>query len=167
MDSGTLPFQIINISYLNCTYLRRMAYLLWRFMNSTSNIGEFLFESIFLPPILNDNKYRQFLETQLPLILEGIPLQIRNQMWFMHEEASSSIFQSPAQEFLNNNYINRWIDRGGLIAWSARSPDLNPLNFYGHILRSLCIIILFLQQFMRRRCKICINAERNHFQQFL
>jgi len=87
MDSGTLPFQIINISYLNCTYLRRMAYSLWRFMNSTSNIGEFLFESIFLPPILNDNKYRQFLETQLPLILEGIPLQIRNQMWFMHDEA--------------------------------------------------------------------------------
>ena len=39
---------------------------------------------------------------------------------------------SAAREFLNNNYINGWggIDRGGPIAWPARSPDLNPLNFY-------------------------------------
>jgi hypothetical protein len=43
--------------------------------------------------------------------------------------------QHIAREFLNNNYTNRWIGRRGPIAWPARSPDLNPLDFYlwGHL----------------------------------
>jgi len=43
--------------------------------------GDFFFGLIFLSPTLNDNDCRQFLETQLPLILEDdVPLQIRNQI---------------------------------------------------------------------------------------
>jgi hypothetical protein len=32
---------------------------------------------------------------------------------------------------LSNTYRDRWIGRGGPIAWSPHSrPDLNPLDFY-------------------------------------
>ncbi|EFN85789.1 hypothetical protein EAI_04630, partial [Harpegnathos saltator] len=41
-----------------------------------------------------------------------------------------AFFNRIAREFRNNNYINRSIGRGGSIAWSARSLDLNPLDFY-------------------------------------
>ena len=97
-------------------------------------IGDFLLGPIFLPPTLNGNNYTQFLETQLPILLEDVPLQIRNQMWFMQDGAPAH-FSRIAREFLNNNYTNRWIGRRGPIAWPARSPDLNPLDFYlwGHL----------------------------------
>jgi len=156
-------------------------------------IGDFLLGPIFLPPTLNGNNYTQFLETQLPILLEDVPLQIRNQMWFMQDGAPAH-FSRIAREFLNNNYTNRWIGRRGPIAWPARSPDLNPLDFYlwGHlktivydtpvatveVLRNRIIaacekirntpgIFERLRQSMRRRCEACIDAEGNHFQQFL
>ncbi|KYN13011.1 hypothetical protein ALC57_14786 [Trachymyrmex cornetzi] len=50
-------------------------------------IGNFLLGQIFFSSTLNGNNYRQFLETQPSLILEDVPLQIRNQMWFMHDGA--------------------------------------------------------------------------------
>ncbi|OXU32246.1 hypothetical protein TSAR_008067 [Trichomalopsis sarcophagae] len=34
------------------------------------------------------------------------------------------------RNFLYDRFPNRWIGRGGLIAWPPRSPDLTPLDFY-------------------------------------
>lgn len=64
--------------------------ILYKFScNIWVNIGDFLVGSMFLPPTFNGNNYRQFLEIQLPTLLEDVLLQIRNQMWFMQ---SSSTF---------------------------------------------------------------------------
>jgi hypothetical protein len=37
--------------------------------------------------------------------------------------------------YLNENFIGRWIGRGSTIKWPARSPDLTPLDFFlwGHL----------------------------------
>ena len=34
-----------------------------------------------------------------------------------------------------NNFPNRWLGRGGPVAWAPRSPDLTPLDYYlcGHM----------------------------------
>ncbi|KYN33920.1 hypothetical protein ALC56_11734 [Trachymyrmex septentrionalis] len=64
-----------------------------------SIIGDFLLGSSFLKSTLNGNNYRQFVETQLPLTLVDVPLQIRNQMWFMHGGAPAH-FSRTAREFL-------------------------------------------------------------------
>jgi hypothetical protein len=39
------------------------------------------------------------------------------------------------RDVLSNSYHDGWIGTGGPIAWPARSPDLNPLDFYlwGHL----------------------------------
>jgi len=36
---------------------------------------------------------------------------------------------------LNESFPNRWLGRGGPVAWPPRSPDLTPLDYYlwGHI----------------------------------
>lgn len=41
------------------------------------------------------------------------------------------------QEHLSNCFGNRWIGGRGPVLWSARSPRLNPLDFYfwGHMRR--------------------------------
>ena len=52
----------------------------------------------------------------------------------MHDGVSPR-FSRVARQFLNRHFANKWIGRGGPIAWSARSLDLNPLDFHlsGHL----------------------------------
>jgi hypothetical protein len=97
-------------------------------------IGDFIIGPFFLPGRLTGAFYRQFLETHLPELLECIPLAIRASMWLMHDGAPPH-FSGIAREFLDNSYPDRWIGRGGPVLWPARSPDLNPLDFYlwGHL----------------------------------
>ena len=55
-------------------------------------------------------------------------------MRFMHDGAPPH-FSRVARQFLNRHFANKWIGRGGPVAWPARSPDLNPLDFHlwGHL----------------------------------
>jgi len=77
INVGTLPFQVINIVlFYTYTYILFYTYV---FVQWTSIIEDFLLGPIFLS-ILNGKNYRQFLETQFPLILEDVSLQIRNQI---------------------------------------------------------------------------------------
>ena len=34
------------------------------------------------------------------------------------------------RDYLNESFPNRWLGRGGPVAWPPRSPDLKPLDFY-------------------------------------
>lgn len=98
-------------------------------------IGEFFFGPVFLPPRLDGPAYREFLLNTLPLLMEDVPIQTRRVMWFMHDGAPAH-FSLAAREVLNraNYFRNRWIGRRGPINWPARSPDMNPLDFFlwGH-----------------------------------
>ncbi|KMQ82698.1 hypothetical protein RF55_22113 [Lasius niger] len=63
-----------------------------------------------------------------------IPLNIIHRMWFMHDGAPPH-FSREARRYLDERFPGRWIGRAGPIAWPARSPDLNPLDYYlwGHL----------------------------------
>ena len=39
-------------------------------------------------------------------------------------------FDRNVRNHLNVTYPNRWIGRGGLVPWTARSPDLTPLVYF-------------------------------------
>ena len=39
-------------------------------------------------------------------------------------------FVRDVREFLDQNFLNRWIGTGGSIRWAPRSPDLTPLEFF-------------------------------------
>nr|CAH7725084.1 unnamed protein product [Callosobruchus chinensis] len=43
-------------------------------------------------------------------------------------------FRITIREWLDHNFRDRWIDRGGPIPWPARSPDLTPMDYHvwGH-----------------------------------
>ncbi|KMQ83534.1 hypothetical protein RF55_19752 [Lasius niger] len=63
------------------------------------------------------------------LNIKEIPLATRNVIWFMHDGAPAH-FSVVACEFLNATYPDHWIGRGGPHPWPARSPDLNPIDFF-------------------------------------
>jgi hypothetical protein len=143
-----------------------------------------------LPPRLNGMVYLNFLREELPDLLDDVPLQLRQNMWFMHDGAPAH-YSVAVREHLNESFPNQWIGRGGPVPWPARSPDLNPLDFYlwGHLktlvysspidtIEELCLKIsngietikqtpgVFerVRNSMRRRLNACILNNGGHFE---
>jgi hypothetical protein len=67
--------------------------------------------------------YRNFLQHDLPLYLEDVPLATLCQMWIQHDEALPH-FSGEVTEFLNDDYRGRQLGRGGPVPWPPLSPDL-------------------------------------------
>lgn len=156
-------------------------------------VGDFLIGPFFLPGRLDGQSYRRFLEDNLPILLEDVPLLLRQQIWFMHDGAPAH-FSILARQFLNQTFNNRWMGRGGPQSWPPRSPDLNSLYFclWGHLkslvystpieteeelrnrivascqtIRNTPGIFQRVRGSMRRRAEACILAEGGHFQQLI
>lgn len=82
-----------------------------------------------LPENLNWQAYLHFCQTELPLLLEDVPLAIRGRMWFQNDGCPAH-YAHQVRAYLNQTYPQRWIGRLGPILWPPRSPDLNPLDFF-------------------------------------
>jgi Transposase. len=156
-------------------------------------IGDHVIGPHFLPPRLNGETYRQFLAETLPGLLEDVLLATRNDMWFMHDGAPAH-FSLAARQHLNDTFAQRWIGRGGPQPWPARSPDLNPLDyfFWGHlkslvyatpvvdendlrnrivnscnVIRNTPGILERVRQSMSRRLHACIDSGGSHFEHLI
>lgn len=156
-------------------------------------INDYLIGPYILPPRLTGRIYSIFLEEVLPGLLEDIPLDIRQHLWFQHDGAPAH-FSVDVQEHLNATFGGRWIGRGGPVAWPPRSPDLTPLDFFlwGHM-KALVYetpvvsqedlvarvaaaaydiqhrpgIFERVRENMTRRCHACIESGGRNFEQFL
>ena len=78
-------------------------------------IDKFLIGPFFLHGKLTGTKYVDFLSTRLHEISEEVSVDIRLCMRFMHDGAPH--FSRVARQFLNQHFANKWIGRGGIIAW--------------------------------------------------
>lgn len=108
---------------------RRFSLNVWMGIIANKLIGPF-----FLPDNLNGEFYEHFLREELPNLLEDLPLNLIRNMKFQHDGCPAH-YRRGVREWLDNEYPNRWIGRGGPIPWPARSPDLTPMDFYvwGHM----------------------------------
>ena len=92
-------------------------------------IGDHILGPFFLPARLTGEAYLNFLENDLPILLEDVALNVRRNMWYQQDGAGPH-FANIVKDFLNNTYAGRWIGRAGSINWPPRSPDLTPLDFF-------------------------------------
>ncbi|XP_066157166.1 uncharacterized protein [Euwallacea fornicatus] len=81
-----------------------------------------------LPPKLNGPLYLEFLQNELGNLLDDVPLNLRQVMFFMQDGAPAH-FSRPVRDFLSTRFANRCIGRGFEIPWPPRSPDFNPMDF--------------------------------------
>ena len=111
------------------TFQSRFSVNVWCGVIGDKLIGPFVLENN-----LSGDTYEVFLRTELPGLLEDIPLMVRMQMFFQHDGAPPH-YSRLVREYLNASFPNRWIGRGGPIEWPPRSPDLTPLDYYiwGHM----------------------------------
>jgi len=112
---------------------------------------------------LTGNTYEAFLRHELIGLLEDNPLMIRRQMYFQHDEAPPH-YTRRMREFLNKTFPNRWLGRGGPVAWPPRSPELTPLDFYlwGHMKSSVYETKFDSRAALRRRIFAAADHIRNH-----
>lgn len=162
-------------------------------MHEVKNINYFCFQigPVELPARLNGRQYANFLQNDLPELLEDIPLHVRRDMFYQHDGASAR-FSVSARRILNEKFPNSWIGRRGPMNWPARSPDLNPMDFFvwGHmkefiyresidsdiellakLTESLEIItpqmIQRAYQNLIKRARLCIEVQGGHFEHLL
>jgi hypothetical protein len=88
-----------------------------------------VFGPYLLPDRLNGPAYCVFLQEVLPVLLEDVPLAVRRDMWFQHDGAPTH-FSSQTQQHLNTQLFDKWLGRGGPVSRLARSPELNPPDFF-------------------------------------
>lgn len=113
---------------------------------------------------------------------------------FTHAEMADMHFSIAVRNHLRATFGNRWIGRGGPVAWPPRSPDLTCLDFFlwGHMKQLVYETVVETEedlvaritvaadaiadmpgifertrQSMVRRCTACIQANGRAFEQFL
>lgn len=158
-------------------------------------IDRYLIGPVILPNRLNGETYLEFLQNNLPDLLDEVPLQLRLEHWFMHDGAPPH-FSTAVRDFLNHQYPNKWIGRGNNCpqVWPPRSPDLNKCDFFlwgllkefvysssiasraelWNRITHKCTLIRNSQQLLdrvdfnfRRRINLCLRENGDHFEQFL
>lgn len=96
-------------------------------------IGDCIVGPHFLSEGMKGKDYFEFLQNVLSNLLDNVPLQQRQNMWFMHDGFPAHI--ADMIQHLNDKYGQRWIGVGGPVMWPHRSSDLNPMDFciWGYI----------------------------------
>lgn len=154
-------------------------------------VGDYIIGPYFFEGRVNGQIYLEFLENELQQLLEDVPLNIRQQMWLLHDGAPVHHTQQVIA-YLNDRFPERWIGRGGPVNWPPRSPDLTKIDFFlwGYIKNMVYseppttkndmkqrirrafqnISVDILQNVARSfedRLQFCIEANGGHFEQYL
>lgn len=92
-------------------------------------VGKVVIGPYFLPPRLNKDYYKEFLQTNLDDFFDEVPLGVRGNEYFQQDGCPAHSARI-ITEYLNEKFENRWLGRYGPIRWPARSPDFTPLDFF-------------------------------------
>lgn len=92
-------------------------------------MNNFIIGPYFFDGHLNADSYLEFLNNSLPQLLENVPENTRRTMWYQHDGVPCH-FARNVRNYLNEQYRDRWIGRGGPAPWPARSPDLTVMDFF-------------------------------------
>jgi hypothetical protein len=87
-------------------------------------IGSYIF-----PQRLTGDIYANFLQDELPALLDNIPLQTRWQMYYQHDRTPPH-YNQVIRQYVNHKFPNWWTGSGGTQNWSPRPPDLNPFDYH-------------------------------------
>uniref|UniRef100_V5G1N2 DUF4817 domain-containing protein n=1 Tax=Anoplophora glabripennis TaxID=217634 RepID=V5G1N2_ANOGL len=154
--------------------------------------SNYLFGPYFLLQRVNGDNFLEFLITEHGNMWEEVPLNLRLNAWFQLDGCPAH-FHRNVRGWLDYNFPQRWIGRGGPISWPPRSPDLTPLDFFvwGYVKDKVYMVpvhtreelidriqnacdemrngnfIAAAQQSIRRRCELCVEQNGSHFEQLL
>ncbi|KAJ4445681.1 hypothetical protein ANN_12365, partial [Periplaneta americana] len=161
------PYHLQRVQALSpADYPARVRFCQWFLLQCGVNPNLFTDEAQFtrdgITNFHNQHAYTNFLENTIPHVLEDTPLINRQHIHFLHDGAPAH-FSRTARRYLERRFPDRWIGRGGPIAWPPRSPDLNPLDFYlwGHLKSLVYSSPVPDLKSLRNRIEACSEDIRN------
>lgn len=92
-------------------------------------IGDRIIGPHFFDQALTGIRFLEFLINDFPILLEDVPLETRRTM-FLQLDGCPAHYSINVRNHINGTFRERWIGRGSLFPWPARSPDLTCLDFY-------------------------------------
>lgn len=147
---------------------------------------------------VDTESYMNLLENHLRNYVEESECGIPFEEVVFHQDGAPAHYAIRTRNFFNEHFRERWIGRStendaSLINWSARSPDLNPLDFFlwgylssiiyevrSNTIDELRARVLYAFQRVRlrlrtinitdafrRRIEMCIQQEGDHIENFL
>lgn len=122
-------------------------------------IGDNVIGPYFFEQRVTGEVYLDFLQNYLPGLFAERAIEIPQEMWFLHDGAPVH-HTRPIINFLNNTYRDRWIGRGGPIAWPPRSPDLTKMDFsvWGFVKDQVYRISPTTREDMKIRIQNCFRS---------
>lgn len=78
---------------------------------------------------MNSERYLEFLNDKISDFIDNLPIIERQCIWYQHDGAPCHSTRN-VREYLLQTFNGRVIGRFVEFAWPARSPDLNPLDFF-------------------------------------
>lgn len=156
-------------------------------------IGDRILGPHFITGSLTGGTYLDMLRGVIDRFLEDVPLAYLSGFYYQQDGAPPH-YARDVRDFLNGEYGNRWIGRGGPVAWPARSPDLTPCDFYlwGEIKRRVYLsepenvdelkanvinafravksdssVLNRVRRNVYKRARLCLERNGLHFEQLL
>lgn len=102
----------------------RFGFNIWVGLWRTRIVGPYLFEET-----LTGERYLDFLNHQLLNYFNDVPLQQLRFLWWQQDGAPAHNARIVTNR-LHELFPARWMGTNGPVSWPARSPDLNPLDFF-------------------------------------
>ena len=95
--------------------------MVWCAISSRGIIRPYFFENVSV----TGESYKKMLRYFFFPKLRDYPQDV-----IFQQDGAPPHFAIPVRQYLNQKLGNRWIGRGGPVAWPPRSPDLTPCDFF-------------------------------------
>ncbi|XP_008181048.1 uncharacterized protein LOC100570008, partial [Acyrthosiphon pisum] len=92
-------------------------------------IGDQLIGPYFYSGTLTAQKYLEFLQNTLPILLENVLLATRQHLYFQQDGCPAHNAYL-IRHYLNEMFPGKWIGTHSSIPWPLRSPDLTCLDYF-------------------------------------
>ena len=169
--------------YNPCRNQGSQSVMVWLGLHNERLVGPYFFEGT-----VTGESYLQLLRDH---VVPDLRATLDFPTWFQQDGAPPH-YSNVVRQYLDTVFPDHWIGRGGFIEWSARSPDLNPLDFsiwgilkdrvYKHDIANIdtlkqkieeeCLAfsteeLSNIYEHMEKRALLCAEAHGHHIEQLL
>ena len=127
---------------------------LWSVNCWSGIVGDHIIGPYFFEGRLTEQVYAIFLQNVLPQLMEDVPWHVRMNMWMLHDGVPPH-YALYSRQMMNEIFEQKWIGRGGPVAWPPRLLDLTSPDYFlwGFVKERVMTVALTTPDDMKERIR--------------